>query len=135
MKNLTITLDEETARLARIRASEREMSLSRYIGEVRRKELRHDDAYEAAYRAWHHPAALSLEFPRALTAFAALPPDRTYVVYCEIGWKSATVAERMREAGFAAFHLKGGLDAAMAQAGLVTEEERAVLAPAVRGSG
>jgi hypothetical protein len=52
MKNLTITLDEETARLARIRASEREMSLSRYIGEVLRKELRHDDAYEAAYRAW-----------------------------------------------------------------------------------
>jgi hypothetical protein len=36
VKNLTITLDEETARLARIRASEREMSLSRYIGEVLR---------------------------------------------------------------------------------------------------
>ncbi len=89
----------------------------------------------AAYRSWHHPAALSLEFPRALAAFAALPPDRTYVVYCEIGWKSATVAERMRDAGFTAFHLKGGLDAAMAQAGLATEEERAVLAPAVRGSG
>jgi hypothetical protein len=52
MKNLTITLDEETARLARIRASEREMSLSRYIGEVLRRELRHDDAYETAYRAW-----------------------------------------------------------------------------------
>jgi hypothetical protein len=52
VKNLTITLDEETARLARIRASEREMSLSRYIGEVLRRELRHDDAYEAAYRAW-----------------------------------------------------------------------------------
>jgi hypothetical protein len=28
------------------------MSLSRYIGEMLRKELRHDDAYEAAYRAW-----------------------------------------------------------------------------------
>jgi hypothetical protein len=28
------------------------VSLSRYIGEVLRKELRHDDEYEAAYRAW-----------------------------------------------------------------------------------
>ncbi|HEX9183783.1 MAG TPA: hypothetical protein VF876_11030 [Burkholderiales bacterium] len=52
MKNLKITLGDETARLARIRASEREISLSRYIGEVLRRELRHGDAYEAAYRAW-----------------------------------------------------------------------------------
>jgi len=52
MKNLTITLDEETARLARVRAAEREMSLSRYVGEALRKELRRDEAYEAAYRAW-----------------------------------------------------------------------------------
>lgn len=52
MKNLTITLDEETARLARIRAAERDMSLSRFIGEALRRELRHADDYEAAYRAW-----------------------------------------------------------------------------------
>jgi plasmid stability protein len=52
MKNLTITLDEETARLARVRAAKRDMSVSRYIGEVLRRELRHDEDYEAAYRAW-----------------------------------------------------------------------------------
>jgi hypothetical protein len=63
VKNLTITLDEETARLARIRASEREMSLSRYIGEVLRKELRHDDAYEAAYRAWRARKPFPLKGP------------------------------------------------------------------------
>ncbi|HEX5757859.1 MAG TPA: THUMP domain-containing protein [Thermoanaerobaculia bacterium] len=85
-----------------------------------------------AYRTWHHPAALSLEFPHALGAFAALPRDRTYVVYCEVGWKSTHVAERMRASGFLAYHLKGGLGAAMAQAGLETAEERALLAPAVR---
>jgi thiamine biosynthesis protein ThiI len=89
----------------------------------------------SAYRTWHHPAALSLEFPQALAAFAALPRDRTYVVYCEVGWKSAHVAERMREAGFAAFHLKGGSEAAMAQAGLAGAEERALLAPAIRDGG
>ncbi|MGH9361914.1 MAG: rhodanese-like domain-containing protein, partial [Thermoanaerobaculia bacterium] len=86
----------------------------------------------AAFQAWHHPAALSLEFPHALAAFPALPRDRTYVVYCEVGWKSTQLAERMREGGFLAYHLKGGLDAAMAQAGLETPEERALLAPAVR---
>jgi len=48
MRNLTITLDEETARLARVRAAERDMSVSRYIGEVLRKELRHASDYEAA---------------------------------------------------------------------------------------
>jgi hypothetical protein len=52
MKNVTVTLDEETAARARVEAAERKMSLSRYIGEVLRKELRHSDEYEAAYRAW-----------------------------------------------------------------------------------
>lgn len=52
MKNVTVTLDEETAARARVQAAERKMSLSRYIGEVLRKELRHTDEYEAAFRAW-----------------------------------------------------------------------------------
>lgn len=52
MKNVTITLDEETAERARVQAAEQKMSLSRYIGEMLRKELRHADEYEAAYRAW-----------------------------------------------------------------------------------
>ena len=52
MKKLTVRLDEKTAARARVKAAERSMSLSRYIGEVLRKELRHDDAYAAAYRAW-----------------------------------------------------------------------------------
>lgn len=52
MKKLTVRLDEKTAARARVKAAKRSMSLSRYIGEVLRKELRHDDAYEAAYRAW-----------------------------------------------------------------------------------
>jgi hypothetical protein len=52
MKNVTITLDADTAARVRVKAAERKMSLSRYIGEVLRKELRHADEYEAAYRAW-----------------------------------------------------------------------------------
>ena len=52
MKNVIVALDEETAARARAEAAERKMSLSRYIGEVLRKELRHAEEYEAAYRAW-----------------------------------------------------------------------------------
>ena len=63
MKNLTITLDEETARLARVRAAERDMSLSRYIGEALRRELRHADQYEAAYRAWRARKPFALKGP------------------------------------------------------------------------
>ena len=52
MKKVTVTIDEEIAARARVQAAERKMSLSRYIGEVLRKELRHSDKYDAAFRAW-----------------------------------------------------------------------------------
>jgi hypothetical protein len=50
MKNVTITLDDETAARARVKAAERNMSLSRYIGEVLREHTRGDDEYERAMR-------------------------------------------------------------------------------------
>ena len=34
MKNVTVTLDEDTAARARVQAAERKMSLSRYISEA-----------------------------------------------------------------------------------------------------
>lgn len=52
MKIVTVTLDEDTAKRARVRAAARNMSLSRYVGEVLRRELGARDEYEAAYRAW-----------------------------------------------------------------------------------
>jgi hypothetical protein len=52
MKNVKVTLDADIAKRARAQAAERGMSLSRYIGEVLRKELGAMDEYEAAYRAW-----------------------------------------------------------------------------------
>jgi hypothetical protein len=52
MKNITITLDEETARRARIRAAERDMSLSRYLGELVQKDIRHSREYEEAMRRY-----------------------------------------------------------------------------------
>jgi plasmid stability protein len=52
LKNVTVTLDEETFAKARVRAAERSMSLSRLMSEVLRRELQHESEYEAAYRAW-----------------------------------------------------------------------------------
>ena len=61
MKNVTITLDEETEARARLRAAERRMSLSRFVGELLREHLRHARAYEAAYRAWRSEKPLKLK--------------------------------------------------------------------------
>jgi len=63
LKNLTITLDEETAARARVQAAERNMSLSRYIGEVLREQMRNSDDYEAAYRAWRAEKPFPLKGP------------------------------------------------------------------------
>jgi plasmid stability protein len=52
MKNITVTLDEDTARRARVRAAERDMSLSRYLGELVRKDIRHSQEYEEAMRRY-----------------------------------------------------------------------------------
>jgi hypothetical protein len=63
MKNVTVTLDEDTAARARVQAAERNMSLSRYIGELLRRELRHAEEYEAAYRAWRKRKPFPLKGP------------------------------------------------------------------------
>ena len=62
-----------------------------------------------AYQAWHAGDALHLEFFQALRSFASFAPDRTYVLYCEVGQKSAHLAELMRREGFTAFHIRGGV--------------------------
>jgi hypothetical protein len=52
MINVTVTLPEETAAWARVQAAERNMSLSRFIGETLEAQRKETDAYEAAMRAW-----------------------------------------------------------------------------------
>ena len=63
MKNVTVTLDEETFAKARIRAAERNLSLSRLMSELLARELRHDDAYESAYRTWRAAKPFALKGP------------------------------------------------------------------------
>jgi hypothetical protein len=52
VKNVTITLDEETARWARIRAAECNTSVSRLVGEMLRREMEQADRYEAAMNSF-----------------------------------------------------------------------------------
>jgi len=48
MKNVTITLDEETARWARVRAAELDTSVSRLVGEMLREKMRKERSYQEA---------------------------------------------------------------------------------------
>lgn len=52
LKNVTITLDEEVARWARIRAAERETSVSRLVGELLREKMREEQDYDEAMREY-----------------------------------------------------------------------------------
>ncbi len=63
---------------------------------------------KAAFAAWHHPKALWLDFPAALRAYASFDPEKTYVLYCEFGLKSAHLAELMRQHGLRAVRLSSG---------------------------
>lgn len=47
-RNVTITLDEETARWARIEAARRDTSVSRLVGDLLRDYMHREQGYEAA---------------------------------------------------------------------------------------
>jgi hypothetical protein len=48
MRNLTITVDEEVARWARIWAAEHDTSVSKFLGEMLRQRMLEEEGYEAA---------------------------------------------------------------------------------------
>jgi hypothetical protein len=51
-RNVTVSLDEETARWARVEAARRDMSVSKLLAEVLREKMRGDEGYDAAMRAY-----------------------------------------------------------------------------------
>ena len=61
------------------------------------------------FQDWHWPNALHLDFGQALKTYANFERNKTYVLYCEIGLKSAHLAEFMRKEGLRALHVPGGL--------------------------
>jgi thiamine biosynthesis protein ThiI len=87
---------------------------------------------KAAYDAWHPGGAEHLDFFRALKTYRSFDRAPTWVLYCEVGLKSAHLAELMREAGFTAYHVPGGARELLRRE---TERDPAaahLLAPALR---
>ena len=60
MRNVTITLDEETAKWARLEAARRDTSVSRLVGELLREYMAATSAYEASQEEFfsRHPRPL-----------------------------------------------------------------------------
>ena len=52
MRNVTITLDEETARWARVEAAMRDTSVSRLVGEMLREHMKSVATYERARQSY-----------------------------------------------------------------------------------
>lgn len=52
MRNVTVSLDDETARWARIEAARRDTSLSRFLGDLLRERMRREERYEEGIHAF-----------------------------------------------------------------------------------
>jgi hypothetical protein len=52
MKNITITLDDQTAEWARRTAADQSKSLSRYVGDLLQQHLSQAREYDRAMQAW-----------------------------------------------------------------------------------
>jgi thiamine biosynthesis protein ThiI len=66
---------------------------------------------KSEFDSWHYPDALFFDFPSALLAFPSFDVAQNYVLYCELGLKSAHLADLMRRSGLNARHVSGGLGA------------------------
>ncbi len=61
MKNVTVTLDEEAIRWARVSAAEKNISLSRFIGELVHERMRHSLGYVEAMNGWRNEKPVRLK--------------------------------------------------------------------------
>jgi hypothetical protein len=50
LRNITITLEEEVARWARVEAAKKDTSVSRYLGGVLKQQMEEKDEYERAMK-------------------------------------------------------------------------------------
>lgn len=63
MKNVTITLEEDVARWARIHAAEQDTSVSRLVGELLREKMLGERKYRAAMQHYLSQAPRELKMP------------------------------------------------------------------------
>ena len=70
-----------------------------------------DTRTPAQYKPWHYPGATHRDFWDLLRDYASLDRNKTYVLYCDLGLKTAQLAEKMQKGGFEAYSFKGGVRA------------------------
>src|SRR5688572_18000342 len=63
MKNITITLDPETARWVRVKAAEQNMSVSRFVGELLQQQMKERIEYQHAMERFLAKPPLKLRDP------------------------------------------------------------------------
>jgi hypothetical protein len=63
MKNITITLDDQTAEWARAEAAAKGTSLSRYVSDLLRRQLPKAQSYEASMQRWMAREPWTLRHP------------------------------------------------------------------------
>ena len=72
MKNVTITLEEETAHWARVWAAEHDTSVSRMVGNLLRERMREEDDYGRAMKSYLSRDASKLKEQNGYPAREAL---------------------------------------------------------------
>ncbi len=65
MRNVTITLDEEVAKWARVEAAKHDTSVSRMLGELLAEKMREENIYQAAMSRFLNRKAYPLRRPGA----------------------------------------------------------------------
>ena len=65
MKNVTITLDEKVATWARIRAAERETSVSRLVGDMLKERMLEEKSYQTSMQHYLSQSPRLLKEPGA----------------------------------------------------------------------
>ena len=63
---------------------------------------------QKAYEAGHIPGALNMPYEIFMKTYAALPKNKTYILYCEHGGTSIFAAREMAAQGFDALSIAGG---------------------------
>jgi hypothetical protein len=67
LKNVTITLSEEAARWARLKAAEENTSVSRLVGKMLEEQMKHSSTYQEAYRHWREIKPMGLGAANRMT--------------------------------------------------------------------
>jgi thiamine biosynthesis protein ThiI len=84
-----------------------------------------------AFAGWHWPDAEHRDYFSALNEHGRFDRGRRWVFYCEVGLKSAHLAELLRRSGYEAWHVRGGVRQLLRRATSEDPALKALLSPAL----